>query len=66
MAQFPLALAIEPKLLPYAVKNGFYMDGKARIYLCMRNAFPLILCSVSRFRISQDVRTAGRAGRIGS
>lgn len=28
MAQFPLALAIEPRLLPYAVENGFHMDSK--------------------------------------
>lgn len=62
MAQFPLALAIEPKLLPYAVKNGFYMDGKVRIYFC---AFSHLIDPflVSRLRISQDVRTAGRAGR---
>ncbi|TFK64618.1 hypothetical protein BDN72DRAFT_254986 [Pluteus cervinus] len=30
MAQFPLALAIEPRLLPYAKANGFYMDSKYR------------------------------------
>jgi hypothetical protein len=28
MAQFPLALAIEPHLLPLAVENGFRMDSK--------------------------------------
>jgi len=28
MTQFPLALAIEPRLLPLAVFNGFTMDGK--------------------------------------
>lgn len=28
MAQFPLVLAIEPKLLPYAISNGFSMDYK--------------------------------------
>jgi hypothetical protein len=28
MAQFPLALAIEPRLLPYARDNGFQMDSK--------------------------------------
>jgi O-succinylbenzoate synthase len=28
MAQFPIALAIEPRLLSYAVANGFYMDTK--------------------------------------
>ena len=28
MAQFPLVLAIEPRLLPYARLNGFHMDRK--------------------------------------
>ena len=28
MTQFPLALAIEPRLLPLAVANGFTMDSK--------------------------------------
>lgn len=28
MVQFPLVLAIEPKLLPYARANGFNMDRK--------------------------------------
>ena len=28
MAQFPIALAIEPRLLSYAVENGFCMDSK--------------------------------------
>lgn len=28
MTQFPLALAIEPRLLPLAVVNGFTMDSK--------------------------------------
>ena len=28
MTQFPLALAIEPRLLPLAVTNGFTMDSK--------------------------------------
>ena len=28
MPQFPLALAIEPRLLPHAVANGFSMDYK--------------------------------------
>jgi len=31
MAQFPLALAVEPKLLPYATANGFSMDHKVKI-----------------------------------
>jgi len=33
MAQFPLALAVEPLLLPPAVANGFHMDRKVRIYM---------------------------------
>ncbi|KAG5648430.1 hypothetical protein DXG03_005004 [Asterophora parasitica] len=33
MAQFPLALAIEPRLLPHAVKNGFNMDSKYRDFV---------------------------------
>lgn len=28
MVQFPLVLALEPKLLPYARANGFNMDRK--------------------------------------
>lgn len=28
MSQFPLALAIEPRLLPFAIENGFCMDYK--------------------------------------
>jgi hypothetical protein len=32
MAQFPLALSIEPHLLPLAIANGFRMDGRVRIY----------------------------------
>ena len=28
MTQFPLALAIEPRLLPLAAANGFTMDSK--------------------------------------
>lgn len=28
MSQFPLALSIEPRLLPLAVANGFHMDSK--------------------------------------
>ncbi|KAF8798942.1 hypothetical protein BYT27DRAFT_7202672 [Phlegmacium glaucopus] len=33
MAQFPLALAIEPRLLPHAVANGFAMDYKYRDFV---------------------------------
>jgi hypothetical protein len=34
MVQFPLALAVEPRLLPYAVANGFQMDTKVKSQLC--------------------------------
>ncbi|KAL0961156.1 hypothetical protein HGRIS_006128 [Hohenbuehelia grisea] len=33
MAQFPLVLAIEPRLLPLAVANGFHMDSKYRDFV---------------------------------
>ncbi|KAJ3791217.1 hypothetical protein GGU10DRAFT_338191 [Lentinula aff. detonsa] len=33
MAQFPLVLAVEPRLLPYAVANGFCMDEKYRDFV---------------------------------
>jgi hypothetical protein len=32
MAQFPLALSFEPRLLPLAIANGFRMDSRVRIY----------------------------------
>lgn len=32
MSQFPLALAIEPRLLPFAIANGFSMDYKVNEY----------------------------------
>ncbi|KAJ7644135.1 hypothetical protein FB45DRAFT_735982 [Roridomyces roridus] len=32
-SQIPLALAIEPRLLPYAVANGFHMDAKYRDFV---------------------------------
>lgn len=31
MAQFPLALSIEPRLLPLAIANGFRMDSRVRM-----------------------------------
>lgn len=34
MTQFPLALAIEPRLLPLAEVNGFSMDSKVRSANC--------------------------------
>lgn len=33
MVSFPLALAIEPRLLPYAEANGFHMDSKYRDFV---------------------------------
>jgi len=37
MPQFPLALAIEPRLLPLAVANGFSMDYKVPYILYLVN-----------------------------
>ena len=34
MAQYPLVLAIEPRLLPFARLNGFHMDRKVRQVMC--------------------------------
>lgn len=36
MANFPLVLAIEPSLLPYARANGFTMDHKVQHSYIMR------------------------------
>jgi hypothetical protein len=36
MAQFPLALSIEPRLLPLAIANGFRMDGRYRDFVFRR------------------------------
>lgn len=36
MASFPLVLAIEPRLLPFARLNGFCMDRKAGPRLLLR------------------------------
>ncbi|KAI0317788.1 hypothetical protein OF83DRAFT_1119562, partial [Amylostereum chailletii] len=36
MTQFPLALAIEPRLLPLAVANGFHMDSRYRDFVFRR------------------------------
>jgi len=33
MSQFPLALAAEPSLLPFAVKNGFSMEHTVRAFI---------------------------------
>ena len=37
MAQFPLVLAIEPRLLPYARLNGFSMDRKVCVVPILRS-----------------------------
>ncbi|KAH9065316.1 hypothetical protein EDB87DRAFT_1595164 [Lactarius vividus] len=36
MAQFPLALSIEPRLLPLAIANGFRMDNRYRNFVFRR------------------------------
>lgn len=43
MHQFPLALSIEPRLLPLAVANGFRMDSKVRIRVYLMALCPLII-----------------------
>lgn len=55
MAQFPLALAIEPRLLPLAVANGFQMDSKVSMYSPCSPENLTYACLVSRFRLPQDV-----------
>lgn len=40
MAQFPIALAIEPRLLSYAVENGFCMDTKAGFFPLSKDVYP--------------------------
>lgn len=57
MANFPLVLAIEPRLLPYARANGFTMDHKVSFSalhhtpaLCTHGSEP-----VSELRFPQDV-----------
>ncbi|KDQ62290.1 hypothetical protein JAAARDRAFT_30185 [Jaapia argillacea MUCL 33604] len=49
MATFPLALAVEPRLLPYAKENGFHMDSKYRDFV-FRKMF-------ERPNISSETRT---------
>lgn len=55
MAQFPLALAIEPRLLPLAVANGFQMDSKVSIYSSCFSYSLTYAYLVSRFRLPQNV-----------
>ncbi|KAF9220958.1 hypothetical protein BS17DRAFT_786268 [Gyrodon lividus] len=48
MAQLPIALAIEPKLLPYAEANGFRMDPKYRDFVFRKMFEKQALNSVDR------------------
>ncbi len=61
MAQYPLVLAIEPRLLPFARQNGFNMDRKVSEVIRLRG-FPVHTLfsnatddSVSRFYLPQNV-----------
>ena len=51
MAQFPLALAVEPRLLPHAVANGFTMDYKASGLFHFHTSPLMFSILVSRLRI---------------
>ncbi|PFH54082.1 hypothetical protein AMATHDRAFT_53891 [Amanita thiersii Skay4041] len=57
MSRLPLALAVEPRLLPYAVANGFYMDSKYRDFV-FRKMFekPLPSAIVDPNEIAHNVR----------
>ena len=58
MSRLPLALAVEPRLLPYAVANGFCMDSKARLAASLADDALVdrdCWSTVSRFRFSKDV-----------
>jgi hypothetical protein len=46
MATFPLALSVEPRLLPFAINNGFKMDKKV-LFSLSNLGFVLIVCAVS-------------------
>ncbi|KAI0754973.1 hypothetical protein C8Q80DRAFT_401725 [Daedaleopsis nitida] len=61
MAQFPLVLAIEPRLLPYARSNGFHMDRKYRNFV-FRRMFekPAIMFDARTDEIVQNVRELSR------
>ena len=64
MATFPLALAIEPRLLPLAVANGFEMDAKVWHFgFSMCHESDLTTSPVSRFCFSEDVRAARSSER---
>ena len=54
MANFPLVLAIEPSLLPYARANGFTMDHKVgQLSPACDSEFTCL--SVSQLRLPEDV-----------
>ncbi|KAM6494345.1 hypothetical protein JOM56_010706 [Amanita muscaria] len=57
MSRLPLALAVEPRLLPYAVANGFCMDSKYRDFV-FRKMFekPLPFAEANPEEIAQNVR----------
>ncbi|KAH9480433.1 hypothetical protein JR316_0007033 [Psilocybe cubensis] len=57
MSQFPLALAIEPRLLPYASANGFSLDYKYRDFV-FRKMFerPSPSSDIRAEDIAQNVR----------
>ncbi|KAF8733215.1 hypothetical protein AX14_004073 [Amanita brunnescens Koide BX004] len=57
MSRLPLALAVEPRLLPYAVANGFYMDSKYRDFV-FRKMFekPLPFTETNPEEIAQNVK----------
>ncbi|KAL1950260.1 hypothetical protein VTO73DRAFT_5384 [Trametes versicolor] len=61
MAQFPLVLAIEPRLLPHARQNGFNMDRKYRNFV-FRRMFekPAIMFESRAEEIVQNVRELSR------
>jgi hypothetical protein len=55
MAQFPLALSIEPRLLPLAIANGFRMDNRVREYdFSLRDCHSMPPAPVPRFCVPQN------------
>ncbi|KAI0781991.1 hypothetical protein C8Q75DRAFT_789273 [Abortiporus biennis] len=62
MAQFPLVLAIEPRLLPFARANGFYMDHKYRNFV-FRKMFEKAAI-VSEGRMDEIIRNVKELTRL--
>ncbi|KAH9950579.1 hypothetical protein B0H21DRAFT_722324 [Amylocystis lapponica] len=62
MAQFPLVLAIEPRLLPYARANGFTMDRKYRNFV-FRKMFEKSAVA-SEGRVEDIVRNVRELSRL--